>query len=211
MTLLVSGCSITHGAELYNTFMHPKNIELSYSAHLANKLKLPMINVALSAASNEYIFHSLIEQIDSNKDITSVLVMWTTTGRLYWKNKRRHYFMNGNFASSMVDLVDFKMHERTMGDCWITGDNDQIVDDLSTHYKFFIMNYFDDEQESIKLTHYRLALEAVCKNKNLKLVQLTWDSINDIGLWSKECRHPNSQEHIKIADMIYEKYYENKQ
>ena len=57
--LLVSGCSMTHGAELYNGFMHPENIKLSYSQHLANMLDCELINVALSAGSNEYIFHSI--------------------------------------------------------------------------------------------------------------------------------------------------------
>ena len=38
MKLLVSGCSVTHGCELYNGFMHPENIKLSYSQHLANNI-----------------------------------------------------------------------------------------------------------------------------------------------------------------------------
>lgn len=38
MKLLVSGCSVTHGYELYNGFMHPENIKLSYSQHLANNI-----------------------------------------------------------------------------------------------------------------------------------------------------------------------------
>jgi hypothetical protein len=85
MKLLVSGCSITHGAELYNNFMHPENIKKSYSAHLAKILDVDLINVAMSAASNEYIFHSLLEEIKKNNDLHSVIVMWTTSGRLYWK------------------------------------------------------------------------------------------------------------------------------
>ena len=205
--LLVSGCSITHGAELYNGFMHPENIKLSYSQHLANKLDCELINVALSAGSNEYIFHSIVDQIEKNNDIESVIIMWTTTGRLYCYCNNRHYFILGNFASSMVDLVNFEMYNKTVDDCWFTGDNDDILNKLAETHKFFVTDYFDRDEELSKLKNYSTVLRALCDQKKIKLVELTWKDIKEV--WKIGQTHPTASEHEKIADLIYERYYEN--
>jgi hypothetical protein len=211
MKLIVSGCSVTHGAELYNNFMHPENIKLSYSQQLANKLDCELINVALSAASNEYIFHSVISELTQYTDIHSILVMWTSTGRLYWKTNNRHYFFLGNFASSMIDLVNFNMHDKKIDNCWFTGDSDEIVDKIAKFHKFVVTDYFDVKEEFQKLHHYKLALTAVCENRNIKLINLSWNDIQHIGSWKVQSRHPNIDEHREIANMIYGKYYEIKQ
>jgi hypothetical protein len=208
MKLLVSGCSMTHGAELYNNFMHPENIKLSYSQHLADRLNLELLNIALSASSNEYIFHSIIEELGKNNDIHSVVVMWTTTGRLYWKNKGRHYFFLGNFASSMIDPVNFEMHDLTVNDCWFTGDNDQIVSQISKFHKFVVTDYFDHNEETKKLKHYQTALKNICDNQNIKLIDIDWDFA---GIDYRRGKHPTKEEHKLIADKIYKVYYENKQ
>lgn len=211
MKLLVSGCSITHGAELYNNFMHPENIKKSYSAHLAKILDVDLINVAMSAASNEYIFHSLLEEIKKNNDLHSVIVMWTTPGRLYWKKKNRHYFIHAGHATSVENLVDFKMHDKMVHDSWIVSDHPQVLENLVAHHRFFVTDYFDDEKELEKLKNYKMALESVCLTKKIKLVQLSWENISHVGSWRKEQRHPNADEHKIIADLIYETYYDNKQ
>jgi hypothetical protein len=205
--LLVSGCSVTHGAELYNQFMHPENVKLSYSQHLAEKLGYELINVALSASSNEYIFHSLIQKLKNNQEIVSVVVMWTTTGRLYWNNKGRHYFFSGNFASSMEDPVNFKMHDKQVNNCWFTGDCDEIVDRIAEYHKFIVTDYFDQSEELKKLSHYQMALKSICEVKKIKLIELTWDFID--GSWQEQGRHPNALEHRQTAEKIYKTYYEN--
>jgi hypothetical protein len=208
MKLLVSGCSFTHGAELYNGFMHPENIKLSYSKHIADKLKINLLNVALSAGSNEYIFHSLIEELYKNDDIHSVIVMWTSTGRLCWKADNRHYFFHGNFASSMVDLVNFKMHDLTIDNCWFTGDSHDIVKRIAAVHKFFVTDYFDNNQESIKLENYKKILYDICLQKNIKLISIDLLIFNLINKSIFiEGRHPNASEHKELADMIYNTYY----
>ena len=205
--LLVSGCSVTHGSGLYTQFMHPENVKLSYSQHLADKLGYELINVALSAASNEYILHSLMHELKNNEEIASVVVMWTTTGRLYWNKQGRHYFFNGNFASSMEDLVNFKVYDKHIKDCWFTGDSEEIIDRISQLHKFIVTDYFDDDVENKKLSHYRMALNSVCECQKIKLIELTWDFID--GSWLRRKRHPNAVEHKQAAEKIYKTYYEN--
>jgi hypothetical protein len=206
--LLVSGCSVTHGAELYNNFMHPKNIKNSFSQLVADKLECELLNVALSAASNEYIFHSLIQQIKTIPDIHSIIVVWTGPGRLYWKTDNRHYFFLGNFASSMIDLVNFEMHDKQVNNCWFTGDSDNIVDRISDAHQFFVTDYFDYKREMQCLDDYKFSLTEICNFQKIKLVSLEWKDI-DISNWMKQGRHPNAVEHREIAELIYKKYYEN--
>jgi len=207
--LLVSGCSITHGAELYNGFMHPENIKLSYSQHLANKLDCELINVALSAGSNEYIFHSIIEEISKQSDIHSVLVMWTTEGRLYWQSNNRHYFFNAYSATSLIDLINSKHHHRDLPNYFLTGDSEEALNELNSMYKFIILNYFDHTQETKKLNHYRLALKSICLDRGIKLVDLTWQSNRIVSKCMTSARHPTAEEHKQIAIDIYKEYYEN--
>ena len=206
-TLLVSGCSVTHGAELHNGFMSPENVKLSFSQHLANKLDCNLLNVALSAASNEYIFHSLVKEILNNNNLHSVLVVWTSPDRLYWKRDDRHYFFLGNFATSMVDLENFKMHDIRKNGCWFTSDNDQTLETISTAHQFFVTEYFDQIRDLEKLQHYKFALDEICNLRNIPLISLTFADLNTNNWYGK--RHPTKDEHKQIADLIYKNFYEN--
>lgn len=211
MKLLVSGCSMTHGAELYNNFMHPNNVKLSYSQHVADRLGIENLNVAMSAGSNEHIFHSLVENILAHDDIHSVIVMWTTTGRKYWKCNNRHYFVNGNFASSMIDPVNFEMHDKKSNGAWITGDSDEIVDRLSQHLPFFVTDYYDEKEELEKLNHYKETVKALCDTKGLNLINLDFSTIHNVCPGALSQRdHPNADEHKKLAEHILSNYYDIK-
>lgn len=204
--LLVSGCSITHGAELHNGFMHEENVKRSYSAYLARALDLELVNVALSGASNEYIFHSVMDNLQKLNDIHSVVVMWTSPLRLYWKHQDRHWFVLPNWASSMVDLVDFEMHDKQDNGAWFTGDNDQVLDDLTVVYPFLMKNYFDDKEMHKKSMNYKLAIQTYCDAKKIKLTQLNVSELVSNKLLSY-VKHPTDSEHESIAKFILENYY----
>jgi len=207
MKFLVSGCSITHGAELHNGFMSPENIKQSFSTALAKQLNLELINVALSGGSNEYIFHSVINALEQQNDIDRVLVVWTSHTRLYWKSHNRHYFVMPLWSSSMIDLENFEMHDTQRGDVWITGDNRQIVDTLADMHKFFVDNYFDVNELSAKAKHYDTCLQHLCHAKNIKYLGLHVDDI--ANCWGRQPRHPNAEEHKKIAEFIFDKFYKS--
>lgn len=201
---------MTHGAELYNNFMHPNNVRLSYSQHIADALGVENLNVAMSAGSNEYIFHSLVESILTHDDIHSVIVMWTATGRKYWKCNDRHYFILGDHAASMVDPVNFEMHDKESNGVWVIGDSDEIVDRLSKNHKFFVTDYFDHSEEFKKLNHYRESIRTLCNLKNIKLIDLDWGSypiFRDLMLKGK---HPTADQHKEIAECILSDYYDHK-
>lgn len=210
MKLLVSGCSMTHGAELYNGFMHPNNVKLSYSQHVADALGVENLNVAMSAGSNEYIFHSLMENILNHDDIHSVIAMWTTTGRKYWKCNGRHYSLVGNSALSMVDLVNFKRHDKGTNGPNIVGDSAEIVDVLEKHIPFFVTNYYDHNEELKKLNHYQESLKSLCKLKNIKLINLDWTSYPSFVNLMMTGKHPTADKHKELAKHILSNYYDIK-
>lgn len=204
--LLVSGCSVTHGTELYNTWVHPNNVEMSFSKKLADKLDCDLVNVALPAGSNEYIFHSIVEKFQTLDNIHSIIVVWTSTGRLCWQTDDRYYFFSSNFASSMCDLQNFKMHDKTINNCWFTGDNHDIVNKISSVHSFFVTDFFDHHRETCQLKNYQLCIQALCDLKKIQFISLNWEEIN-IGHWLQAARHPNLDEHNQIADFIFQKYY----
>jgi hypothetical protein len=209
--LLVSGCSVTHGAELYNGFMSPENVKQSFSSHLSRKLNLELINVALSGSSNEYIFHSILSELDKHNNISAVLVVWTSLNRIYWKNGDRHYFFLPSWASSMTDLENFKMHDVSVDGAWITGDNEQIVDELSKIYKFLVVNHFDIKEMNKKLVHYKLCLSQICQSKNIKYYDTDLQELSKNTAWKEISRHPNHSEHIDISDFLYNKFFAQNQ
>jgi len=206
--LLVSGCSITHGAELHNGFMHEENVKRSYSAYLARALDADLVNVALSGASNEYVFHSIMDNLHSLTDIHSVVVMWTSNDRLYWRNQGRHWFVLPGWSSSMTDPYNFQMHDKQKNNVWFTGDNDQVIDELSQAHSFFVRNCFDPAEMSQKTRNYSRAIQQVCANKKIKLTEL---NINDLVIHKliPHMKHPSDSEHSAIAEFILKNHYEN--
>jgi len=202
--LLISGGSITHGAETVNGFMHPDNITNSYSYHLAKWMDLDLVNLALSGGSNDDIFHSLIQEINNtpSEHIHSVIADWTRVNRLHWVNKGRHWFFAPGWASSMENLYDWEHHQHSTNAAFITGDSDSILKTLYDQHRFFIDNYLDDsEYLEKKLLNFKKALRSHCEQKNIRFI--------DIDMWDewKEYRHPTADEHLQLARRFYDKFY----
>jgi hypothetical protein len=223
-TLIAAGCSVTHGADTFNSFMHPENVKYSYPNLVAEDLGIELLSVALSGASNDYIFHSTIEAINSTDDIHSVIVAWTSITRLHWINEGRHWFFNPGWACSVVDPVNFEPSGRKLGPVWLCGDNDQVLDDLGLQHKFLINNYLRNFKWLFqKLKNYSQTINALCDQKGIKLVELSaFGTFNtkhnnvdyighpiDInGVWrTRGNAHPSIEEHKVIAQQILEKFY----
>lgn len=202
--LIVSGCSITHGAETVNGFMHPDNITNSFSYHMAQHLGLELVNVALSGGSNDDVFHSLVEQINKTPadEIHSVVAAWTSLSRIHWVNNGRHWFFIPGWACSTDNLYEWEFHHYSDNDLFVTADSDEMVELLRTQHRFFIDNYLDDVRYLYKRTaNFKTALQAICDNKNIRLVHL------DIFDYWKERRHPDIQEHQALAQQFLQKFY----
>lgn len=221
--LLVSGCSFTHGCETYNGFMHAKNVEQSYSKFLSDLLDTDLINVALSGASNDYIFFSIIDEILKRdpSEIHSVVVAWTTVSRLTWKSEGRYWLYTGTWAttvkpqtSGQLDFPDWDRNISKDG-VWYNTDDKNNLDALLVSNKFFVDNYLLDFNElTHKLKIYSTAINDMCKQRQIKLVELLPYPIRgfDHGYRIKTPHrgHPTSEEHKNIADELFEVFYNNK-
>jgi hypothetical protein len=108
----------------------------------------------------------------------------------------------------MTDPYNFRMHDRTENGVWFTGDSDQVVDELSKAHSFFIRNYFDYKEMSKKIVNYSRAIQNVCANKRIKLVELTTDDLL-VHKLIPHIKHPSDSEHESIAEFILKNYYEN--
>ena len=222
-TLLVSGCSLTHGCEIYNSFMHTKNVEGSYSQIIADKLDLDLKNTALSGGSNDWIFSSLMEQIRKLDNIHSVIVAWTGLSRLTWTHRERFWMMCGPWATSIKrispDGMEFPEWKRNIneGNVWFNTDDLDCLEDLKKYHRLFVENYLDDTTGlREKLLSYSLALRSTCESKGLKLVELAAypDAkipsayyFGDGKAWRKSS-HPDHEGHKEIAKEILENFYQ---
>jgi len=222
-TLLVGGCSLTHGCEIYNSFMHQKNIEGSYSRIIADKLGVNLKNVALSGGSNDWIFTSLMEQIRKLDNIHSVIVAWTGLNRFTWTHKERFWMMCSIWATSIKrmspDGMEFPAWKRNIqeGGVWFNTDDLECLDDLKKYHRLFVEHYLDDEDGlREKLLSYSLALRSTCETRGIKLVELAaYPEAQIPGVyyfgngkpWRKSS-HPDAEGHKDIANEILNQFYQ---
>jgi hypothetical protein len=212
--LIVAGCSITHGSETYNSFMHLENVKHSYSQHIADYLGVDLDNIALAGVGNDHIFQSTVTAIKNNKNIHSVIVAWTSCQRLSWINKGRHWFFIPGWASSVDNVFEFNPINEESAGVHFTSDQFELMTDLKTQHKFLVDNYLDDLSElKVRLLNYSTAIQAICQERNIKLVELS-SLLPEVGYffdpngaWRIEGRHPSKLEHQAIADEIIEKFY----
>jgi hypothetical protein len=219
-TLLVGGCSIAHGCETYNGFMHANNVTNSFSQHLADRLQLRLVNVALSGCSNDYIFHSVMEELQRQPNIHSVLVSWTSFGRLTWTHGQRLWMFLPTWAATIEKPTDghysnWKRNEQYNG-VWFNSDRAEYIEVLKAQHRFFVDNYLDNTLGlREKFTTLRKSLQAVCKDMQVRLIETSLWPIGQDDVYQygtnlaclQEERHPSKQEHILIAEELFDKYY----
>ena len=221
--LLASGCSITHGTDLVHPFYHVDNLVDAYPALIAREQGLQPCNLAMPGASNQYIFHSLVEQIrQADHDISLVIVAWTFNDRLYWqqtfldRSAPRHWFFTPRWACSVQDFTSSGSYQRDFGSVYATSDSEPLLEDLKDMHKNIARYYFNDDlyrgHLNDAVVHYSHILEILCAAKRIKFIQVdaaknyrlkTLWRFEDLGLdYLTRGEHPNVQEHRAIADHI---------
>lgn len=218
--LLISGCSFTHGCETHNAFMHVKNVEQSYSSHLAKLLNVDLDNRALSGASNDYIFFSLVKEIRNTNSSTihSVIAAWTNVNRLTWRCNDRYWMFNVPWSASVKQLsqdgLTFEPWAENIQikDVSFNVDDVDYLGSLVNAHEFLSRNYLTDTYElATKSLIYSEALRAICQTKNIKLFELqvypTAPHFPGYRLKTKHQGHPTAQEHQKIAQELYQEFY----
>lgn len=221
--LLASGCSITHGTDLVHPFYHVDNLVDAYPAVIAREQGLQVYNLAMPGASNQYIFHSLVERItQADHDISVVIAGWTFNDRLCWQqvfqdgSAPRHWFFTPRWACSVQDFASSGSYQRDFGSVYATSDSEPLLQDLRDMHQHITRYYFHDDlyrgHLNDAVVHYSHVLEILCTSKKIKFIQIDCAKnyrlkqlcrIENLGLdYLSRGQHPNKQEHRAIADYI---------
>lgn len=210
MTLLAFGCSVTHGTEIVASGNSKDNIPYSYPALIAKYLGIDCVNYAFCGNSNENIFHEAMDVISHYKDITGVLIGWTSDQREVWHCSGRTWQFAPRWCSTSKDIWQHRPVAQDMDDLtseeiakidWTNklhfisavgshpsycADQPQYLPVLEKFYQLLIEEKFDIEQYSKKTQNYVVAFRAYCEQNKIKLMETCWeknfsDTVN-IGL-----------------------------
>lgn len=208
--LIVAGCSFTHGAELDHPYMSERNIELSWSQYIADHLDCELVNIALSACSNDWIFHRTIDAITQKNDIHSVIVCWTYPGRFTWRADGSIYHLQSSFFCAHKDPFNFRPiydYNNAPKGTLIRSESQEHADELGAMHPYMIRNFIDPGEFTENQKRYQVSLTALCIQKNIKLVHTHPMHYKDIGTFDREGRHPNAEEHVEISKRIIQEFY----
>jgi len=210
--MLAAGCSIAHGQGTIIDQYDRNNYSYSYPNLIAKLLSVDCDNFSIPSASNELIFHSIIENLYF-KNYTHCLVAWTSLGRDAWSNGNEIWCANLHHACYLnldkpVDLF--------VKDTAVSNDPVMLQNLLKYHETLSIKLASDDQIR--KLRHYSLLIAEICKIKNINLVQVS-SLPNGLGchlitqsfmsIREKNSTHPNKIAHQYWANEVYQKFYDN--
>jgi hypothetical protein len=216
MTVLAFGCSVTHGTEIAALGNSKENIPFSYPALIANYLGVDCVNRAFCGNSNENIFHEAIDTIPNFKDITTVIIGWTSLEREVWQcDGRTWQFIPSWCATTSNPWKPFRFHTPGSGvtpqRCADKEEYTQILDNI---YNMLIKYKFDSTIYRKKRDNYISTLRSYCKVNSIKLIETCWSdpieelvNIGSIGDWYPAMkRHPNAEEQKLFAKQIIKHY-----
>ena len=206
--LIVAGCSFTHGAGTHDPYMHERNIELSYSQYIADQLDCDNHNIAMSACSNDWIFHRTVDKILQGGDIHSVIVCWTYSTRMTWRANGTIYNLHPTFFCAHANPLDFKKFDADAPqDTLIRAESKSHADEMKNMHPYVIRNMMDDAEFKENQKRYSKTLQAFCQQQRVPLYETHPMNYFDIGTFHKEGRHPNAEEHVIIGKRIMDQYY----
>ena len=206
--LIVAGCSFTHGAGTHDPYMHERNIELSYSQYIADQLDCDNHNIAMSACSNDWIFHRTVDKISQGGDIHSVIVCWTYSTRMTWRANGTIYNLHPTFFCAHDNPLNFKKFDADAPpDMLIRAESQSHADEMKDMHPYVIRNMIDEGEFKENQKRYSKTLQAFCQQKRIPLYETHPMNYFNIGTFHTEGRHPNAKEHIAIGKRIIQEFY----
>jgi len=141
-------------------------VENRFSTILEKKLNnARIINLAVSQASNDYIFDKLYDVIDKNSN-EIYIVFLTMITRRYW-----YYDLNGkkyNLNRTEFDASPFNNEEELLP--------------LNEHYKKYLEIIFKQEDEMQRVFKQIKLLDIFAKSKNSKIIWSSWEMGDEMEL-----------------------------
>jgi len=79
-----------------------------------------------------------------------------------------------------------------------------MIDELEAGIKFAVSHMLDPDELEQKRENHSLALQSLCKEKGIRLIETHVMNFREVGSYNKENRHPNAEEHVLIANQLLE-------
>ena len=161
--MLTSGCSFTESKRV--NIGDKKLQENSWADYLAEKLNKELINYGRGGAGNEYIYNSVVDNLDS-ADL--VYVMWSGFDR--WDISDRvsmqlpYLIEDGGTMPRKNELVDFTTGE---------FENSCLADETIVEVSKSILSseFWDYEYQIRKTIRWMVSLQTICESKGIPIIQ----------------------------------------
>lgn len=218
--IIAFGCSVAHGTDTVTIGNSEENLECSYPNLVAKHLKVECESWAFAGNSNENMFYQFMENIPKvEKDITAVIVGWTSPIREVWNCEGRTWQFLPCWCGSSLDVMKPYTKYKNF-DNWsnlqpsICTDEYDMLDVCLQHYRFLLQYKFDEAEYLKKRQAHITAIRTYCNLHKIKLIETSWDSdiegvdinLGHISSWVKEGRHPTIEEHDMIAKIIIDRH-----
>jgi hypothetical protein len=126
--------------------------------------KTPIINLAKSQASNDYILESLFKEIDENENDVYFVIL-SLLHRRYWHyeiDKQKHNLNMSEFSGNPFD-------------------NRESYRPLYNHFKNYLEYIFDVQTEKNSLVRNIQLFDSFAKSKGSKIIWSGWDFGDDVS------------------------------
>jgi len=206
--LLASGCSITHGLKTASNGYDINNTQHSYARLLADWLDVGYVNVAYPGASNELIFHRTVNQLINHHDYTHCVIGWTSLHRESWEKQNVVWSFNARYGQCSDNNINELPYIKKHPIAHICANRKELVKDVLRYWEACKIKLLNDSLEQ-KLDHYRTAIELICDQKNVSLIEVSAlpndvsvFKLYSVGTWLHESRHPTINEHQLIFQQL---------
>lgn len=158
-----------------------------FTSVLETYLNRPIVNLAKSQASNDYIFETLFEEINQNQNEIYFIIL-SLPHRRYWYyevDKQRHNLNMLEFSGNPFD-------------------NRESHKPLHTHFTNYLKYIFDLKTEMDDISRNIKLFDSFAKSKNSKIVWSGWDFGDD----DTDLNHINSSaEYCLLFDGLSLKHF----
>jgi hypothetical protein len=133
-----------------------------FTTILENSLNTPIVNLAKSQASNDYIFENLFKQIDENSNEIYFVILSL--------QHRRYWFYDVDKKKHNLNMLDFSANP---------FDGREDYKPLYNHFKNYLEYIFDFKTEIQSLVRSVKLFDSFAKSKSSKIIWSGWDFGDD--------------------------------
>ena len=184
------GCSFTYGTSCINPSTD------SWPVLLGQMLNTDCKNYGISGASNDYIFKTLSENLDSFSSKDIIIIMMTKPSRRYFRNN--NVLPNSN---NELSRIYYKYINDQKGDCINFLQNLNAFHYILKDYRYLIT--FIDARTLLECNEYKLGAVARQKQNVYIPKKLSFDRYIE----GVDNLHPSNKGHKKIAQELFERNF----